>query len=128
MGFYLLFLVILILQMLLVIKQSRHIAQEYLAVKKQLSGNAQVGMGTFRSLRSLKKGRIIILAMENDKVIDFRELSGRTVFSKFRQVEAFINLSMDELLSESTAEQKKAITIAITNFSKQEQQEGIKWT
>lgn len=129
MGFYLLFLVILILQMLLVVRQSKHITQEYLAVKRQVKGAAHVGMGTFRSLRSLKKGHIIILAAADDRVVDFRELSGRTVFSKFRQSEASIGLTIEELLAQSTAEQQKAITLALSNFSSQEQkQEGIKWT
>ena len=129
MGFHLLFLVILIMQMLLVSKQSRHITQEYLTVKRQVGGYAHVGMGTFRSLRSFKKGRIIILAVINDQVIDFREPSGRTVFSKFKRIDAFIDLSTDGLLENCTPEQKKAVTIAINNFSSQEQQqEGIKWT
>lgn len=128
MGFYLLFLVILILQMLLVVRQSKHITQEYLAVKRQVNGQARVGMGTFRSLRSLKKGRIIILAAADDQVVDFRELSGRTVFSKFKQSKALIGLTIEELLNQSTAEQQKAINLALSNFSSQEQkQEGIKW-
>lgn len=128
MGFYLLFLVILILQMLLVVRQSKHITQEYLAVKRQVNGQAQVGMGTFRSLRSFKKGRIIILAAADDQVVDFRELSGRTVFSKFKQSKALIGLTIEELLNQSTAEQQKAINLALSNFSSQEQkQEGIKW-
>lgn len=129
MGFYLLFLVILILQMLLVVRQSKHITQEYLAVKRQVKGYAQVGMGTFRSLRSFKKGRIIILAAAGDRVVDFRELSGRTVFTKFKQSEAAIGLTIKELLAQSTAEQQKAINLALSNFSSQEQkQEGIEWT
>lgn len=127
MGFYLLFLVILILQMLLVIRQSKHITQEYLAVKRQVNGLAQVGMGTFRSLRSFKKGRIIILAAADDQVVDFRELSGRTVFSKFKRSESSIGLTIEELLTQSTTEQQKVINLALSNLSSQEQkQEGIK--
>lgn len=127
MGFNLLFLVILILQMLLVIRQSKHITQEYLAVKRQVNVLAQVGMGTFRSLRSFKKGRIIILAAADDQVVDFRELSGRTVFSKFKRSESSIGLTIEELLTQSTAEQQKAINLALSNLSSQEQkQEGIK--
>lgn len=86
------------LQSLGVWYQMRH----YSDVMKGISskyGDGYVGAGNFRG--RLGKGVIVLIVVDHDlKVQRFLEMSGRSVFAKFKRKEKFEGVSLDEIRSD----------------------------
>ncbi|GCF95701.1 hypothetical protein NRIC_35920 [Enterococcus florum] len=81
-----------------------------------------VTIGKAKSGYSFKKGAIIIVALsEQNRVLDFHELVGRTVFSRTKQVSQLVGCSIQEVheyLSNAKDFRKKAFEDALKNANR----------
>lgn len=73
-----------------------NIKKTIVTLKANQIKNATVTIGRAKSTFSLSQGVVVIvLISEENKVLAFHEMVGRTIFSRTRPVEALIGLSID---------------------------------
>ena len=115
--------VVLILQAVFSLFQIRQIYQTMEQQKQLYRGkDYTLAIGTSRSsLRSLSKGVIMILVVNQDQIIqDFHLLEGFSVLSRMRQMPDYIGRSIQDLsLVLKSKNQKKALASAAEQITSQ---------
>lgn len=116
-------LVVLILQAVFSLFQIRQIYQTIEQQKQLYKGKGYtLAIGSSRSsLRSLSKGVILILVVNQDQIIqDFHLLEGFSVLSRMTQISDYAGKSIQELsLILKKRNQKKALASAVKQITKQ---------
>ena len=73
-----------------------NIKKTIVALKADQRGNTTVTMGRAKSKFSLSQGAVVIVSIsEENEVLAFHEMVGRTIFSRTRSVEALTGLPID---------------------------------
>lgn len=74
-----------------------NIKKTIVAIKQKQPANVVVTMGNAKSKLSLKRGALVILSIsEENAILDFYEMVGRTIFSRAKLNEDMIGLPVDE--------------------------------
>jgi glucitol operon activator protein len=113
----LLFVSVWLLQIVLTYFQSKHYNETLNEMSKRPSG--YLGVGVVK--QKLGVGSVMILACDlKGKIVEAREMSGVTVFTRFRPASEFVGQSIDmyEQDFENPNNRIKAITMAISNIRK----------
>lgn len=98
--------------MVLSFRQSKDLADSYVALRKQ----GRVVMGKYKRL--LNSGAIVLFAINDDNtIIDAKILAGYTVFSRFKNHPEIIGLDMNLVGLENWSAYPKHIRKAIENAS-----------
>jgi glucitol operon activator protein len=113
----LLFVSVWLLQIVLTYFQSKHYNETLNEMSKRPSG--YLGVGVVK--QKLGVGSVMILACDlKGKIVEAREMSGVTVFTRFRPASEFVGQSIDmyEQDFENPNNRIKAITMAVSNIRK----------
>lgn len=100
-----------------------NIKRTIFAMKAHQTGHIVVTMGRAKSRYSLSKGALVIVSIsEENTIIDFHEMVGRTIFSRTKPVDAMIGLPLDAAyatLSQQKGLKAKAFEQSLKNSNKE---------
>lgn len=106
-----------LLQIVLTIRQSNHYQRQLRELRQQLSGFLGVGVHK----RKFGSGAVVILVTDDNGVVTrCKEMTGVTVFARFREVSERIGKSLDECrIAEPRTPKQFALNMAIDKIQEE---------
>lgn len=108
-GLVFLIIIFWVVQFLFSMFQNKDYNRVIKEMKSYRSG--YLGVGIARSKFNLGPGTVIILVLDNEGIIlDLREMSGFSVFARFKQKEAMIGKHVENLMQSKSLKVKRKAT------------------
>jgi glucitol operon activator protein len=119
-----LFICAWVLQVILSFYQNRHYGQ---TVREMSTGHSSGYLGVGVIKKRFGIGSVIILVSDlSGKVVNAIELTGVTVFSRFKSTQKLIGRTIDQLLqTEGTDDRTKAIKMAVERIVEQQKNQTV---
>jgi DNA-binding transcriptional regulator of glucitol operon len=90
--------IVIAIQVFFSFLQFQDLKKVIVSLKREQQEGYVMTIGRFKASYSLKKGVVCVLLISDcDRIVDFREMRGRTVFSKLKRKEELIGLTAKEV-------------------------------